>query len=102
MWSSTPGWPRPAAPTRTAPAESMIRGLSACVLALLSVAAPAAEEAEQLDAEFLEYLAHLEGDDDDWTLVAEAEEAQSPPHKEAQTKTPKPSKQADEPAVDER
>lgn len=78
----------------------MVRGLSVCVLALLGAAAPAAEEAEQLDAEFLEYLAHLEGDDDDWTLVADAQEA--PPPKDTESKTPKPSKQADQPAVDER
>jgi hypothetical protein len=78
----------------------MVRGLSACVLALLAAAAPAAEEAEQLDAEFLEYLAHLEGDDDDWTLVADTQEA--PPPKDVESKTPKPSKQADKPAVDER
>jgi hypothetical protein len=83
----------------------MIRWLSACVLALLSAIALAAEkekEAEQLDGDFLEYLAHLEGDEDDWTLVAEAEEAKSPPRKEPESQPPKTSKQADEPAVDER
>ena len=71
---------------------------------LLSAMASAAEESEQLDAEFLEYLAHLEGDDDDWTLVAPPEEAKNPPRKEqeAESKAPKPSKQADRPAVDER
>jgi len=80
----------------------MIRGWSAWFLVLLSAVAPAAEEAEQLDAEFLEYLAHLEGDDDDWTLVAQAEEAPAQPRKDAESKPPKPSKQADSPAVDER
>jgi hypothetical protein len=80
----------------------MIRGLSACVLALLSATAPAAEDAEQLDADFLEYLAHLEGDDDDWTLVAQGEEPQPTPRKDADIKAEKPSKQADPPAVDER
>lgn len=83
----------------------MIRGLSAGLLVLWSAVAPAAEEVEQLDAEFLEYLAHLEGDDDDWTLVAQPDEAQAPPatdSKKAESKTPKPSKQADPPAVDER
>jgi hypothetical protein len=81
----------------------MIRGLSACVLALLSVTALAAEEAaEQLDADFLEYLAHLEGDDDDWTLIAQADEAKSPPTKAAESKTPPAPKPADRPAVDER
>ena len=80
----------------------MGRGLSAGVLVLLSAIAPAAEEAEQLDAEFLEYLAHLEGDDDDWTLVADPQEAQTPLPEKAESQTPKASKQADPPAVDER
>ena len=78
----------------------MIRGWPACVLVLLSAVAPAAEEV-QLDAEFLEYLANLEGDDDDWTLVAQAEDAPAP-RKDAQSTTPKPSQQADAPVVDER
>ena len=80
----------------------MIRGLPSCVLVLLAAAVPAAEESEQLDAEFLEYLAHLEGDDDDWTLVAPPEQAPAPTRKEPESKTAKPSKQADEPAVDQR
>ena len=80
-----------------------MRALSACVCVLLSAVAPAAEDSsEQLDAEFLEYLANLEGDDDDWTLVAEAEETRSPPRRETDSQAPKPSKQADSPAVDER
>jgi hypothetical protein len=84
----------------------MIRALSACVLALLSADAPAADDTEQLDAEFLEYLATLEGDDDDWTLVAQAEEARQA--KDAVNRAPdetsarKVPKQADPPAVDER
>ena len=102
MWSSTPGWLKPPAMTRTAPADRMLRGLSAGVLVLLSAIAPAAEESEQLDADFLEYLAHLEGDDDDWTLVAQPEETPAPPPKKAESKTAQPSKQADKPAVDER
>jgi len=102
MWSSIPGWPRPVAPTPVPPADMMLRGLSACVLALLSATTLAAEEVEQLDADFLEYLAHLEGDDDDWTLMAEAEQAPAKPRKEAESPPPKPSKQADPPAVDER
>ena len=79
----------------------MIRGWPAWVLVLLGGVAVAAEEEEQLDADFLEYLANLEGDDDDWTLVARAEEAPEPPRKEAESKTPQPSTQADRPAVDE-
>ena len=85
-----------------APADAMIRGLPACVFALLSATAFAAEEAEQLDGDFLEYLAHLEGDDDDWTLVAQREEPPPKPAKDAQSKAEQPSKQADKPAVDER
>lgn len=85
------------------PADAMNRWLSAGVLVLLSTAASAAEEPEHLDADFLEYLAQLEGEDDDWTLIAEAEEARpTPPRKDADAKAPKPSKQADRPAVDER
>ena len=80
----------------------MVRGLSAGVLVLLSALAPAADDSEQLDADFLEYLAHMEGDDDDWTLVAPPEEAQEAPAAKAESKAPQPSKQADKPAVDER
>jgi hypothetical protein len=80
----------------------MIRGISASVLVLLSAFASGAEESEQLDADFLEYLAHMEGDDDDWTLVAQPEEAPTPASKEAKPKTAPPSKQADRPAADER
>lgn len=80
----------------------MIRVASACVFVLLGATAPAAEDVEQLDADFLEYLAQLEGDDDDWTLVAQPEEAQTPPRKEADSRARKPSKQADSPALDER
>lgn len=85
-----------------APADVMGRWLLPCLFVLLSAAAPAAEEPEQLDAEFLEYLANLEGDDDDWTLVAEAEEARSEPRKDADGKARETSKQADPPTVDER
>lgn len=80
----------------------MARWLSASVLLLLSASASPAEESEQLEADFLEYLAHLEGEDDDWTLVAQPDEATAPAPKKAESKTPKPSKQADKPAVDER
>lgn len=79
----------------------MIRGWPAWILVLLGAVAVAAEDEEQLDADFLEYLANLEGDDDDWTLVAQAEEVPKPPWNEAERKTPQPSKQADRPAVDE-
>ena len=86
----------------------MPRWLLPAVFGLLSAAAPAAEELEQLDAEFLEYLAHLEGDDDDWTLIAAAEQVPQPADTDAEapkspskspSKTPTP---AEQPAVDER
>lgn len=82
----------------------MGRWLLPCFLVVLSTAAPAAEDAEQLDADFLEYLANLEGDDDDWTLLAQVEDPKTPPQgqKPAESKAPKPSKPADQPAVDER
>jgi hypothetical protein len=80
----------------------MMARLPACALALLSVLAPAAEQTEQLDAEFLEYLAHLEGEDDDWTLLAQADEAPAPPGEDAESQRPKLPEQADRPAVDER
>ncbi len=68
------------------------------LLAVASVVAPAAEDPEQLDAEFLEYLANLEGDDDDWTLVAKAEEAKAESTENGDRKAEK----APKPAVDER
>lgn len=83
----------------------MIRGLPASVLVLLSALAPAAEEPEQLDGDFLEYLAHMEGDDDDWTLVAPPEEAEAQPppaQKKIESKTSQPPKPAAKPAADER
>lgn len=78
----------------------MIRALSMGVLALLSVTTHAAEDTEPLDAEFLEYLGTLEGDDDDWTLVAETRNQDDPARKDR--KAPQDSKPADPPAVDER
>jgi hypothetical protein len=80
----------------------MIRELSACVFVLLGAAALGADETEQLDADFLEYLAHLEGDDDDWTLVAQSEQPQSQSDEDTDRKAEKAPKQADRPAVDER
>lgn len=85
-----------------APADVMPRWLFAAVFGLLSAAAPAAEE---LDAEFLEYLAHLEGDDDDWTLIAATEEVQPPPEDadaKGRDSTSKASKPADRTAADDK
>lgn len=85
----------------TLPAEAMVRWLLAGLLVLAAAVAPAAEEPEQLDAEFLEYLANLEGDEDDWTLVAEAEEAKAAARR-SDNPPRKASKEADRPAADER
>lgn len=40
---------------------------------LIAAAAQAADQIEPLDADFLEYLANMESDDDDWTLLDEAD-----------------------------
>ena len=75
---------------------------------LMAVSAvPAAEpEIEPLDADFLEYLANLEGDDDDWTLLAEAgrKPASSSASKDQSQpqKAPKPGKETAKPAAEER
>ena len=37
---------------------------------MISGVTQAADEIEPLDVEFLDYLANMEGDDDDWTLLA--------------------------------
>lgn len=66
-------------------------------------------EIEPLDADFLEYLANMEGDDADWTLLAEAgagrkskaeADGEAPP--EAKAKSRKPSQEATKPAGEER
>jgi len=73
---------------------------------LTGVALQAAEEIEPLDADFLEYLANMEDEEDNWTLIEEArgkpaaasESAQSATRAEAR----KASKEAAKPAVEER
>lgn len=74
--------------------------ITAILLASTWIAA-VPEENEPLDGAFLEYLANLEGDGDDWTLLTEAEEdpaeAQAKPAKPTQ-----PSKEAAKPAEEER
>ena len=78
---------------------------AALILTGLIVAGPARAadaEIEPLDADFLEYLANLEGDDADWTLLAETDEKprtqpDSKPAPEAQ-----PRKAAARPATEER
>ena len=73
------------------------------VLFLLSLSAFPAEQIDEVDAEFLDYLADMEDEDDDWTLLADAEDqvkaARTPPPASESTKA---SKEAAPPAVDER
>lgn len=102
MWNSIRGWLKPAAPKAITPADAMNRCLPTCLLMLLSTSVPAAEKAEQLDADFLEYLANLEGDDDDWTLIVETAEAEATPQEDVKTLAPKTPQPADRAAVGER
>lgn len=73
-------------------------------LLMLSLALPAADEIEALDADFLEYLANMEREDDDWTLLADAEDRQrsSADKAAAEAKARKTAKEAAPPAADER
>lgn len=74
---------------------------------LLSAAAlHAAEDIEPLDADFLDYLANMEDEEDDWTLVEEAR-GKAPPATESASSgkkadASKPSKEAAKPAVEPR
>ena len=58
--------------------------LTACVMA---TSVFAAEDLESLDADFLAYLAELEGDEDDWTIVETP--AKSEPSKKLEPSTSK-------------
>ncbi|WP_161810567.1 hypothetical protein [Steroidobacter agaridevorans] len=74
---------------------------------LIGASAHAADEIESLDADFLEYLANLEADDDNWTLLddPDREPASEDPEHEQSAKKPaarKSSKEAARPAVEER
>lgn len=73
-------------------------------LLTLSQPLPAADEIEPLDGDFLEYLANMEQEDDDWTLLADAEERQSAATDKAaaDAKARKTAKEAAPPAADER
>lgn len=73
---------------------------------LLGAVTQAADEIEPLDGDFLEYLANMEDEDDDWTLLestprkaattTDGEQSTNPPE------ASKPSKEAAKPAVKER
>lgn len=79
----------------------MIRASLSVGLLLVTAGVWAAEESEPLDADFLEYLANLEGDEDNWTLLVDAEPARGS-SQQADTQASKPSKEAAKPAADER
>ena len=75
----------------------------------LAASSASADEIEPLDGAFLEYLANLEADDGDWTLVAppepdEVEPAETANDKPATkaTQPRKPTKEAANPAVEDR
>jgi hypothetical protein len=71
---------------------------------MLTQALHAADEIEPLDADFLEYLANMEREDDDWTLLADAEDRQrtSTDKAAAEAQAAKKAKEAAPPAADER
>jgi hypothetical protein len=58
-----------------------MRRLRAVSVLVMACAWPAlaAEKLPPLDAEFLEYLASFEGDEEDWALFADEEPAAEPP-----------------------
>ena len=68
---------------------------------LLSAVTQATDEIEPLDGDFLEYLANMEDEDDDWTLLEDAPlKAATPSQAEQSTKPP--TKEAKKPAGEER
>lgn len=73
---------------------------------LVGGGAQAADVIEPLDADFLDYLASMEGDDDNWTLldVADRKSAGNEAVREPANKpaTGKATKEAAKPAVEER
>jgi hypothetical protein len=68
---------------------------------LLGAVTQAADEIEPLDGDFLEYLANMEDEDDDWTLLEDAP-AKTADGEANKDEARKPSKEAAKPAVDER
>jgi hypothetical protein len=76
---------------------SVPRLIGLAVLLLSSRGGFAAEEIVLSDADFLEYLAHMEGEDDDWTLLAKPRESARPP-RDAASQSDEAVKDAVEPA----
>ncbi|WP_129641216.1 hypothetical protein [Peristeroidobacter agariperforans] len=65
----------------------------------------AADEIEPLDADFLDYLANLEADDDNWTLLDDPDREPASQDSEKEPAKPaarKANKEAAKPAVEER
>lgn len=73
---------------------------------LFGTASHAADEIEPLDADFLEYLANMESDDDNWTLLDNPDQQPASQDSESEPADPpaarKASKEAAKPAVEER
>jgi hypothetical protein len=68
---------------------------------LLAAVTQAADEIEPLDGDFLEYLANMEDEDDDWTLLEDAPRKAATPSKDEQS-SQQPDKEAAKPAVEKR
>jgi hypothetical protein len=66
---------------------------------LFGVVARAADKIEPLDADFLEYLANMESDDDNWTLLDDPDHKPKPVRKPV---TREANKEAAKPAAEER
>ena len=86
----------------------MRRALLLAAWMLFGTGTPAADEIEPLDADFLEYLANLEADDDNWTLLDDDPDRE-PASNDSETEQPaekpaarKSNKEAAKPAVEER
>jgi hypothetical protein len=75
------------------------------LLALWTMQLSAADRIDELDADFLDYLAEMEADDeDDWTLLADTQAQAKSVVKKAseENESTKANKEAVTPAVDER
>lgn len=75
---------------RTTVDGARTRWTSAFLLACFATLGLAADDLEQpLDADFLAYLAEMESEDDDWTIVAPVTAKQPPPAQPAKTDSAK-------------
>ena len=68
---------------------------------LLSAVTQSSDEIEPLDGDFLEYLANMEDEDDDWTLLEDAPRKPATPS-EAEQSSKQPTKEAAKPAEETR